>query len=429
MLNRNSARHLLLIVSILLCFFVYLGYRLLGSGDRAEPVLQCPPFEPEIASPVSAPDDALRPPTDVSVPIDDDDTAWVSSVPSSPVESPVSAPSDSFIPAPTTSTASAAPVSTAHSGAITGLIPAPPADDSPSLAPPDDSAPASGLPVGLPIPSDDLAAAPSAGASLPLPTATGLRPPGVDDDTDAAPSYLPPPAASTPAPAGSLSGTRVSPPPSTTTAPPAPAAASVAPPGVGTAWSDDYGYGDDYGDDSAGAADIPSPPSTRTPLPDDSSGPAEAAPERQGPSPYGPYQELPESLRIYVVLPGDSLSSIAVRELGSASLAENIFLLNRDVIEDPDHLLAGVKIRLPVRESATVDEPAPPDTATPGRRPSMGLGRTHLVVRGDTLSSIAQQYYGTSAGWRFIYEANRNILPNPNVLAVGNELTIPPYEE
>ncbi|MCD8350033.1 MAG: LysM peptidoglycan-binding domain-containing protein, partial [Planctomycetaceae bacterium] len=178
-----------------------------------------------------------------------------------------------------------------------------------------------------------------------------------------------------------------------------------------------------------GSAAIPSPPSTRTPLPDAVDTPSEASPERQGASPYGPYQELPESLRIYVVLPGDSLSSIAVRELGSASLAENIFLLNRDVIEDPDHLLAGVKIRLPVRESAIVDEPAPPDTTTPGRRPSMGLGRTHLVVRGDTLSSIAMQYYGTSAGWRFIYEANRNILPNPNVLAVGNELTIPPYEE
>ncbi len=419
MLNRNSARHLLLVVSILLCFFVYLGYRLLGSGDQAEPVLQYPAFDEDIASRVSTPGDALRPPTDVSVPIDDDDTAWVSSVPSSPVDSPASAPSGSLLPPP--STGSSAPVaSTAHSGAITGLIPAPPADDSASLTVPDEAdEPSNGLPVGLPIPTDDLAAAPTTGTSLPLPTTTGLRPPGGSAaSADTAPSYLPPPGAS-------ASAARATPPPTTTqTASTAPERSPMPPPGTGATGLNRY---DD--DDAGSVAAIPSPPSTRTSLPDESDSPSGAAPDRQGASPYGPYQELPESLRIYVVLPGDSLSSIAVRELGSASLAENIFLLNRDVIEDPDHLLAGVKIRLPVRETATVDEPAPPDTATPGRRPSMGLGRTHLVVRGDTLSSIAMQYYGTSAGWRFIYEANRNILPNPNVLAVGNELTIPPYEE
>jgi nucleoid-associated protein YgaU len=137
---------------------------------------------------------------------------------------------------------------------------------------------------------------------------------------------------------------------------------------------------------------------------------------------------LPESLRIYVVLPGDTLSSIAARELGSASLAENIFLLNRDAIEDPDHLMAGVRIRLPVRDVAAVADPAPPpDTAA--RRHAMGLGRSHIVARGDTLSSIAMQYYGTSAGWRFLYEANKAVVSNPNTLVVGMELSIPPYEQ
>ncbi|MCD8350032.1 MAG: hypothetical protein LUC93_05400, partial [Planctomycetaceae bacterium] len=245
MLNRNSARHLLLVVSILLCFFVYLGYRLLGSGDRAEPVMQYPAFEEDIASPVSTPGDALRPPTDVSVPIDDDDTAWVSSIPSSAVESPAAAPSGSLIPAPpSASTPSVAPASTVHSGAITGLIPSPPADESASVAVPDDAAP-SGLPVGLPIPSDTLAAAPSTGTSLPLPSATGLRPPGGDESADTPLAYLPPPGAGASAPAGSVSGTRLTQPPSTTAAPVAPGTTSIPPATAGATGTDDYDY--DYG--------------------------------------------------------------------------------------------------------------------------------------------------------------------------------------
>lgn len=142
-----------------------------------------------------------------------------------------------------------------------------------------------------------------------------------------------------------------------------------------------------------------------------------------------------ESLRMYVVRPGDTLSNIAARELGSISLADNIFLLNRDVIEDPNTLTVGVKIRLPVRDGFIPDAAvaARPGAgvgagAGAGRRPNQGIGRTHIVARGDTLSSIALEYYGASSGWRFLYEANKTIVPNPNQLSVGTELTIPPYE-
>ncbi len=140
-----------------------------------------------------------------------------------------------------------------------------------------------------------------------------------------------------------------------------------------------------------------------------------------------------ESLRVFVVLPGDTLSSIASRELGSISLADNIFLLNRDVIADPDHLLAGVKIRLPVRENAPVQLLSSPGRAslpTPAAPAAAQSGpRKHVVARGETLSSIALLYYGTGTGWRFLYENNKKAVPNANQLAVGVELTIPPIEE
>lgn len=52
-----------------------------------------------------------------------------------------------------------------------------------------------------------------------------------------------------------------------------------------------------------------------------------------------------------------------------------------------------------------------------------GSGGTHVVQSGDTLGSIAARY---AASWREIYAANRaTIGPNPNVIQVGQRLTIP----
>ena len=51
--------------------------------------------------------------------------------------------------------------------------------------------------------------------------------------------------------------------------------------------------------------------------------------------------------------------------------------------------------------------------------------RTFTVRPGDSLSSISRAVYGTSARWRDIFEANRNILRNPNDLRVGQVLQVP----
>lgn len=51
--------------------------------------------------------------------------------------------------------------------------------------------------------------------------------------------------------------------------------------------------------------------------------------------------------------------------------------------------------------------------------------RTHTVQRGDTLSEIAQRYYGTRTAWTKIYRANAEKVPDKNRLLVGVVLTIP----
>ncbi len=49
----------------------------------------------------------------------------------------------------------------------------------------------------------------------------------------------------------------------------------------------------------------------------------------------------------------------------------------------------------------------------------------HEVVPGDTLSKIAEKYYGDSSLYRDIFEANRDQLDDPDKIQVGQKLRIP----
>lgn len=50
--------------------------------------------------------------------------------------------------------------------------------------------------------------------------------------------------------------------------------------------------------------------------------------------------------------------------------------------------------------------------------------RVHVVKKGDTLSAIAKYYYGSSFKWRLIYDNNKDVISNPNVLHIGARLKI-----
>lgn len=79
----------------------------------------------------------------------------------------------------------------------------------------------------------------------------------------------------------------------------------------------------------------------------------------------------------------------------------------------------------PVAASPRAFVPTQPTQPTrPGATPAAG-GRKHIVVKGDTLFSLAQRYYGNRSRWRDIYAANRNVMPSENSLRLGMELTIP----
>ena len=51
--------------------------------------------------------------------------------------------------------------------------------------------------------------------------------------------------------------------------------------------------------------------------------------------------------------------------------------------------------------------------------------RRYAVQPGDTLSSIAQRFYGSPADWPGLYQANRSVIENPNAIYPGQVLTVP----
>ena len=57
---------------------------------------------------------------------------------------------------------------------------------------------------------------------------------------------------------------------------------------------------------------------------------------------------------------------------------------------------------------------------------SSTAAKIYEVVSGDSLSKIAKREYGNASEWNRIYDANRDILDDPNKIKPGQKLKIPP---
>ena len=47
------------------------------------------------------------------------------------------------------------------------------------------------------------------------------------------------------------------------------------------------------------------------------------------------------------------------------------------------------------------------------------------MVNGDSLSKIAKREYGDAQQWHRIYEANRDIIKDPDLIYPGQQLKVP----
>lgn len=88
---------------------------------------------------------------------------------------------------------------------------------------------------------------------------------------------------------------------------------------------------------------------------------------------------------------------------------------------------------LPVKQPAEPQpEPEPEPAPTPEpvvEEPTPAKPRYHTVKANETLSSIAEKYYGQQRHWKSIHLANSDIIKDPHNIAVGVRLRIPSAKE
>ncbi|MCC8114093.1 MAG: HU family DNA-binding protein [Bacteroidales bacterium] len=90
-------------------------------------------------------------------------------------------------------------------------------------------------------------------------------------------------------------------------------------------------------------------------------------------------------------------------------------------IAEPD--ATAVETPAPVKEEPA----AKPATAT---APSKAAAEIYDTVReGNSLGSMAKKHYGSNVYWVYIYLENKDVIGNPNKVAVGTRLKIPPLSK
>jgi LysM repeat protein len=82
---------------------------------------------------------------------------------------------------------------------------------------------------------------------------------------------------------------------------------------------------------------------------------------------------------------------------------------------------AQAAVGMPAR-AVTVAEQVHTDAVVKHTQPA---ARTYTVRPGDSLSSIAQRFYGNSADWTWLYQVNSGVVRNPNDIYAGEVLKIP----
>jgi|GEM_PF-8489 len=112
-----------------------------------------------------------------------------------------------------------------------------------------------------------------------------------------------------------------------------------------------------------------------------------------------------------VVQKGDTLSKIAKRYYGDPMKYPVIFEANQPMLEHPDKIYPGQTLRIPSLEGvfAATENGA----------------MNYTVQKGDTLGKISKNMYGTASKYMVIFNANTDVLSDPNVIKPGQNLTIP----
>jgi nucleoid-associated protein YgaU len=68
---------------------------------------------------------------------------------------------------------------------------------------------------------------------------------------------------------------------------------------------------------------------------------------------------------------------------------------------------------------------APKDAAAKPTPAAAAEFEWYEVQKGDTLSALAKRFYGKASQYMKIFDANKDVLTNPDLIKVGQKLRIP----
>lgn len=172
----------------------------------------------------------------------------------------------------------------------------------------------------------------------------------------------------------------------------------------------------------AASKDIPAtpppPPGPATAADAKTSQALEAPPEFTGPPTPG---VVPPKFSRYTIRKGDTLASIAAAQLGSADKAELIARANP--LKNPLKLEPGRELLIPLDPANVQGQPPRPGEPMPKAE---DRERTYVVQKGDSLSRISVEMFGTPKYATFLYESNRDVLAREDALRIGQTLRVPP---
>jgi len=141
-----------------------------------------------------------------------------------------------------------------------------------------------------------------------------------------------------------------------------------------------------------------------------------------------PPRLIPPEFKTHTIKEGEIMQDIAVLYYGKSSMWSVIARANPRI--DPLKLRQGMTLRIPIDPNniqGRVETPGDSNTET-NQVQDTNTTVEYIVQPGDSLSRIAQNYYGSARHADFIFQSNRDTLRSMDSIRVGQTLKLPPLD-
>ena len=115
----------------------------------------------------------------------------------------------------------------------------------------------------------------------------------------------------------------------------------------------------------------------------------------------------------YKVVKGDTLMHIAFKIYGDISKWRNLSVLNEEQLTS-EEIQVGMDLRFEVPEDKFVWKP---------------MGKPYMIKEDDSLSIMSGTVYNSTKHWKYIWDNNKTLVKNPNLIFAGFTLYFLPLSD